>query len=277
MPFDLAFVKEHPYEIGGVVIAGGLVLFYLLSRGSGTISAPASTGSSDYAATLNADSQLAQVAAAAQVQTNQQQAQLQAAQIQAETQAQSIQASVTTNNVNTAAQLAGVLGQISGQVQMNEANNYAAITEQANNSVSQENIYGMQEAVLEDQINAGVVENANNNATSLAGGEYQIGAQTTIASQGLTEAEKLASQQQTQYANEVNMIVPLAGQQKNSALDAQDQTSLFQTILSGGNPSVAVSGNNATSTSVVSGNNAGASKVGTISSGISNLLSGLFA
>jgi len=275
MPFDVADLKKHPYVIGSVVIVGGVIVFYLLSSSSGS-STSAPSGSSDYASTLAADTQLAQTQAAAQVQTNAQQAQLEQDQLAAQVQNEQTSASLQANDLSVAAQTAAALGSIAGQVQENNSNNYTAITEQANQDVSNENIYGLQESVLADQINAGVEENANNNATALAGTEYVTGAQTTLGLASLSDATTLATQQQSDFEQNVETIIPLAGQQKNSALDATDQTGLFASILSNGNPSVAAGATSASASAAASGNAAGVATVGTVVSGLGSVIKGLF-
>jgi hypothetical protein len=131
--------------------------------------------------------------------------------------------------------------------------------------------------VLTDQINSGVEENANNNASAVAALNITTGANTTLGLASLNDATGLAQEQQTNFETNVNNIIPLAGQQKNSALDATDQTSLFQTILSGGNSSVASTGTSASASTAASGNAASVSKVGSVTSGLTSLLSGLFA
>jgi hypothetical protein len=130
--------------------------------------------------------------------------------------------------------------------------------------------------VLVDQINSGVVENANNNASAVAALSITTAANTTLGLASLNDATSLAQTQQSNYEANVNNIIPLAGQQKNSALDATDQTTLFQTILSGGNAGVAATGSSASASTAASGNSASVSKVGSVTSGLSSLISGLF-
>ena len=272
MPLNLEELKQHPYAVGGVVIVGALIVFYYLSNGGGS-NAP-STGSSDYSA---ADATIQQANAAAAIQTNAQNAQIQQAQIAASVANNQTAAQVSTQNTSV---LAGLIAALSGNqtgLQVAQVNANAATLQQANQEVSQQNIYSLQEAGLQDQINQAAIENANNNATSLAGFVDQLNAQGQIAAQSLNIAGGLATTQQQQYAQEVSQIIPLAGQQKNSALDATDQTSLFQTILSGGNPSVAAAGTNASASAANSGNAASASKVNSITNGITNAVSSLAA
>jgi len=274
MAFDFNFglLKEHPYATGGIVIVGGVIVFYLLSS-RGTSGTGAS--SSDFQSQLAADAQLQQVQAQENIASTNANAQLQQAQLAANVSNTQTAASVATNNTLTAAQLAGTLAGIQGTVQTTAIQANAATAQQYNAAISTQNEVSMQDAVLQSQINSGVVENANNNATALAGLEsnnavtYGLGSQTIGA--GLT----LAQQQQQNFETNVQAIAPLAGQQKNSALDATNQTAIFQTILSNGNPGVAASGNGATSTAAVSGNNAGASIINGVTSTIGSVAKGL--
>jgi hypothetical protein len=275
MALDLEMLKKHPYAVGGVVIVGGLVVFYLLSSSGSSGSGSSSGGSSDYQAALGADAQISQTNAAAQVSEQQTNAQLQAAQLSANVADYQTSASLQAQDINTAAALAGTLGEVSAEVNENASNNYTAVTEQANNDVSNENIYGMQESVLADQINSGVEENANNNAAAIAADQIVTSANTTLGLASLNDATGLAQQQQTDFEANVNNIIPLAGQQKNSALDATDQTSLFQTILSGGNAGVASAGTAASASATASGNAASVAKTGGVITGLTSLLNGL--
>jgi hypothetical protein len=289
MAFDLALLKEHPYATGGIVIVGGLAVFYLLSSRSSGGAAPAQASAvPDNSAALAYSSQLAQAQAAADVQTNAQQVQLQQTQLQAQVASQQIDASLQTNNVNTAAQLAATLAQIQAGAESTTDTLAAQTTQQTNQLVYAQNIQQMQDAVLESQINSGVVENANNNATALAGTEatlnYQqtiAGMQATLASQGLTEASDLAEKQQSDFETNVQAILPNAGKAYNSALDANNALALQQTILTGGNPGVAAAGIGSSSTAVVSGNQTGVATINSILAGVQNLgktvSTGLFA
>ena len=272
MHFNLALLKEHPYATGGIVIFGGVVVFYLLSSSS---SSSGSGGNSDFAAELQADEQQQQVQAAENVQQSQYNAQLQQTQIEAQVANTQTAASLDANNVNTAAQLASSLAGINASVSENATNQNATTTQEANQLIETQNTTSMQDAVLESQINSGVVENANNNATALAGLENTNQYTYSLGSQSLNDATTLATQQNNQYANEVSYIEGAAGQQKNSALDATDQTALFQTILSGGNPAVAASGNSSTTSATLAGDKQGTALVGSITSGLSSVLAGL--
>jgi hypothetical protein len=290
MPLDLKLIKEHPYATGGIVIVGGLIVFYLLSSSeSGSAAAPASSpGQPDQSAALAYSAQLAQTQAAADVQNNAQQVQLQQTQLQAQIASQQIDASLQSNNVNTAATLAATLAQIQAQTQQNQTTLEAQTTQQANQLVYAQNIQQMQDSVLESQINAGVVENANNNATALAGTDatlnyqQQIAAlQAGIASQGLTIAGNLAESEQSDYEQNVQAILPNVGKAYNSALDANNALALQETILASGNPAVAAAGVASSTTATASGNQTGLGTINAIVNGVTNLgttvSKGLFA
>jgi hypothetical protein len=289
MPFDLAIVKKHPYATGGVVIVGGLVVFYLLSspQSSAAQAAPASVPD-DTAAELAYQAQLAQTNAAASASSDAQQVQLQQTQLQAQVASQQVQASVDTNNVNTAATLAATLAQIQAQGESTAETDASQTAQQANQLTYAQNIQQMQDNVLESQINSGVVENANNNATALAGTEatlnFQTGVatdQTNLASQGLTEASTLAENQQADFETNVQAIMPSVGKAYNSALDANNALALQQTILTGGNPAVAAAGVASSTTATTSGNQTGVATLNAIINGINTAgktaASGLFA
>jgi hypothetical protein len=260
MPLNFDLLKKHPYATGGVVIVGGIVVFYLMSSGS-------SSGSTAQQSPASIDAAMAQAQAAAAIQTNAQNAQLQQAQIAAGVQNNQTAAAVTTNQTSTLAALVAALSGNTTGLQVAQVNANAATLQQANQETSQQNIYSIQEAGLQDQINQAYLLNANNNATSLAGLVDTLNAQGAIAQQSLGIAGTLAQQQQVNQQANVNAIIPLAGQQKNSALDAVNQTTLFQTILSGGNPAVAATGSGASVNAAASGN----ALTGTIVSGIASL------
>lgn len=276
MAFEVPpFIKEHPYTVGAVVIVGGIVVFYLLS---GSSSSAASSGSSNQAAILQADEAEAQINAGTQQQDAQTTAELQAAQDQQESTDAQTAASVNINNTNTAAQLAASIYGTQASVAENASDNATTETTAANAEISNQNVYAMQESELEDQINSGVVENANNNATAVAGAQIAagvtdlgIGDATTLASQENTYGYDLDEQNETAYNAEIPTIVSEAGQQKNSALDATDQTSLFQTILSQGNPTVAAGGTSASASTAAAGDTAGTAQVASIASGITSI------
>ena len=258
--FDL--LKKHPYATGGIVIVGGLVVFYFLSSGSSSSAVPvASSGSSDYQASLSADEQMAQVQAGASVQAQAQQVALQQAQLQQEITDRQTDASLEIGNTQTAAQLALGLAQIQAQ--------RGATDDQYQ---FEENTTQMQDNVLEEQINSGVLENANNNATALGAVQIQAG----VAGKEIDAATGLATNAQNIYAENLPYILTHAGAPQNSALDATDQTAIFETVLSGGNPNVASAGTAGSTTVAVSGNQTQASIVGSLTSGLAALSKGLF-
>jgi hypothetical protein len=279
MAFNLELLKEHPYATGTVVIVGGVIVFYLLSSSSSSSTPGANSQSSDYAATLNADSQLAQVQAGAQVQTNAQQVALQQAQLEAQVSNTQTAASLQSNDLSTAAQLAAVLGQISGQVQENNSNNYTAVTEQANTDVFNENVVQMQDSVLNDQINAGVVENANNNATNL--GADELG--TQLATLQTTDTYNLEQQQEALQTQGLSQGYQLAqetiqggGQQAGTtAVDILDAA-----YGSPQNPSnvagIVESGNSSAAASSIASSNALSSILSTATKTSGSVLAGLF-
>ncbi len=301
MPLDLKLIKDHPYATGGVVIVGGLIVFYLLSSSESSDAAAPSSYSAqpDQSAALAYSAQLAQASAAAQVQTNAQQVQLQQSQLEAQVASQQIDASLHTNDVNTAATLAATLAQIQAQTTQNQESLEAQTTQnrdtltaqtvqQGNQLVYAQNIQAMQDAVLESQINAGVVENANNNATALAGTDatltyqqYIAGLQAGIASQGIAVAGSLASQEESDYEQNVQAVLPNVGKAYNSGLDANNALALQETILAHGNPTVAVAGVNSSTTATTSGNQTGLSTLNAIlnsvTSGTKTIANGLFA
>jgi len=202
MPFDLELIKKHPYTTGTIVIIGGVVVFYLMSSGS----APAANSpSSDQTSAEAYDAQLAQVQAAADVQSNAQQVQLQQAQLEASVSNTQTQAQLEATQTSTAAQLAATLAQVQASTQQNKDTLAAQTIQQGNELTYASNIQSMQDSVLEDQINSGVVENANNNATALAGVESTndlqaiiAGYQAAVAKLGVTAAQAVQTQQLSQ-------------------------------------------------------------------------------
>jgi hypothetical protein len=283
MAFDIALIKEHPYATGGIVIVGGIIVFYLLSGSSSAPSSSAtSSGASNQAALLQAQEAEAQINAGTQQQNAQTSAELQAASLQADAQNQATAASVAINQVNTEAQLASSIYGTQASLQATALNDNAATEQQANEAIFNQNTVAMQDSVLEDQINSGVVENANNNATAVAGAQIQagvadlgLGDALTLAQQQESDQYNLTSQNETAYDAEIPYVVQHAGQKQNSIIDATDQTSLFQTVLAQGNPTVATAGTSATST-VARGSQAASTATNTsIASGISGLLNGL--
>jgi hypothetical protein len=317
MALDLALLKEHPYATGGIVIVGGLVVFYLLSSSSGPAAAPAASpggmSSADYQAALAASTQNAQVQAAAQVQSNAQQVALQQQQLQADVANNQTAASLHMNDVNTSAQLAATLAQISASVQENQvtaATNLEATKAQlaaqtadtANQYIYSENLQSMQDAVLESQINSSVLENANNNATALAGLESSnalqghiadltaqtsnvlAGYQATVALHGVDAATALQSQQLTEQStiesNIENYVqtTGLANTPNKDNLNAA--TALLQQILAGGNPSVAIANQQSTASQAATSAAATSSIISSITGAVTSIatagMNGLF-
>jgi hypothetical protein len=274
-----SFIKEHPYTVGSIVIVGGIIVFYLLSGSSSS----AGGATSNQSAILQADEAEAQINAGTQQANAQTSAQLQAAQDQQEETDEQTQASVNINNTNTAAQLAAAIYNTQGSVATTQSDNNAAIVEGANAEISNQNVYAMQESELEDQINSGVVENANNNATAVAGAQIQagvsdlaIGDATTIAGQQTQDAYNLDLTNDEAYDAEIPYITQNAGDQKNSLIDATDQTGIFQTILSQGNPGVASVGTSASSSADKSANTTAVAQTASIASGLTSITNGLF-
>jgi len=294
--FDPELLKKHPYAVGAIVIVGGVVVFAFLSR-SQSSAATVQTGSNsgDFQAELQASEQEQALNAQSNLQSQQTAAQLQVAQLQAD-----------VSNQQTAAQLAAVensnqynfaadLVSTQANVAANATTLAAQTTQQANELTYAQNIQSMQDAVLTDNINAGVQENADNNATQLAAVnssyEYQnniANLQAGIASQSLNDSTllgseqlndeyQLASTENSQYDNEVQYIEQHAGTPQNSALDANDQTGLFATILSHGNPSVAQSSVQSSAASAVAGDTETASNIASVTKLGSSIITGLFA
>jgi hypothetical protein len=275
-----AFIKEHPYAVGSVVIVGGIVVFYLLS---GSSSSAASSGGSNQAAVLQADEAEAQINAGTQQQDAQTSAELQSQQDQQEAQDEQTQASVAINNTNTTAQLAAAIYSTQQGTAVTALNDNAQNTEQANQYLFEQNTTAMQDSVLEDQINSGVVENANNNATAIAGTQIgagvtdlALGDSLTLAQQQESDQYNLSATNESAYDAEIPYITQNAGDQKNSITDADNQTALFQSILAQGNPTVATSGNAVTaSTGAAAIRNTTATNT-SIASGLAGITTGLF-
>jgi hypothetical protein len=209
MQFDPEIVKRHPYGTGIIVIVGGLIVFWLLSRKGGGVATSSGTSfdpSADYAAALQAQTQQSSTAAAAGVQNYQTAAALQAAQIQAQTTSQQVAAAQETTDYSTTASLLAQLAQYSAASTINTSNNQATTTQQTNELAYAQNIQQLQDSVLENEIGAGVAENANNNATAVAGESIQA----NVADTSLTDQTLLSTQQQTLLAanqNQVNTII----------------------------------------------------------------------
>lgn len=267
MSFNLGLLKEHPYITGGVVIVGGIVVYFLISGSSGGTAGTVSSASGVAAA----DATLGQVQAAAAVQTNAQNAAIQQAQIAASSANYQTDASVNVQNTSTLAALVAALSGNQTSLEVTRSNNDAATLQQQNQLVAEQNIYALQESGLQDQINQQYNISANTNATNLAAFQSQLAEQGSIAQQTLGIAGTLAEQQQAAYDSQIPYIVTHAGQQQNSALDATDQTSIFQTILSGGNAGVAATGTAASASAAASGNAANASQIASITGGIAKI------
>jgi hypothetical protein len=262
MPLDVGLLKKHPYAVGSVVIVGGIVVFYLLSSSGGS---GASAPSSAYGQALSADTALGQAQAAVAVQTSAQQAQIQQAQIAASSANFQTSAAEDVNNTQTLAALAATLYGGAQSTEVAQINANAETLQQANSETASQNIYALQEGGLQAQIDEQYNEQANNNATSLAGLVDQLNAQGVIASQVISSATGLASQQQTDFESNVQTLIPSFGKQYNSGLDATNAAAEIETVLANGNPTVAVSGNVSTSSAANSGNLAGASIINSIS------------
>lgn len=239
--FDVEALKKHPYTIGGVIIVGGLIIFYLLSK-SGS-SATASDGGLGEA--LQYDENQAQVNASLAAQQQQTQAQTQQAELEAQVSntqtAASLDASNTATEANLADNIAGIIGSI--------YDTNASTVNNANEEVYTENVQSMADAVLENQTNAGVYENANNNATNLAATEL---------------GDNL-------YAEDVATIAPNIGKQYNSGGDLESATALEETILANGNPGVAALGSTGVASVTTSGNTLASNVVGSISNLLNKL------
>lgn len=290
MAFDLSLLKEHPYATGSVVIVGGLVVLYLVS--SSQSSAPAQTAvstsgpsSADYQAALAANSQLAQVQAAAQVQEQQNQVTLQSQQLQAQVANNQTAASIATNNTNTAAQLAATLAQISASVQENQTNVEAQTADTANQYVFTQNLQAMQDEVLESQINSGVLEQANNNATALAGlestNELQAtvaGLQASVANTGVLAATQVQQQQlsqQYQLSQQTLNMVQQAGLNHGTESLENDLIGTVGLALGTSAPATAaVTGN---SQAAIASSQSTASIINSITGGLTKVASGLLA
>ena len=256
------YLKTHPYETGIAVIVLGLIGFYVISSNQSTPQSQAAAqvpAGTDPNASENVA--LANIQAGAAVAASQSNAQLQTAQIAATANTQQIQASADAQNLGTDAALVATLYQTQQATLQNQNSLAAQTAQQANELTYASNIQQEQDNVFNNQINAGVLEQANNNATASAISQQGYTYGTTVAnltaglgSQALNESYNLQIQNQTAYNSQIPYIVANAGDQKNSALDATDQTSLFQTILSQGNAGVASIGS-AGSSSTATANN----------------------
>lgn len=259
------WLKDHKLAAGGI-LAAVLVLFIVIMRRGGSASTASSATSSDSSA-LQAEEQAGAVQASTAQQNAQLAAQEQIAQISAQSTQQQTTAGLTATQDQDATELAADLAGVSSQntvaeLQAGISNNQtqAAVDENRDtlNFASQE--VGMQDSVLEDQINSSYDASALADSTALQGAqdEYNYGLGLANISAGVAVAGlPLAEQEESDYNSTTNAILNQAGTPQNSALDAQDQTSIFQTILARGNPGVAAAGDKASSTAVVSGNNTG--------------------
>lgn len=305
MDFDA--IKKHPYAIGGAVIVGGVILFVLLSSSQSSGSTTAASSSSNEGQLLSADLQMQSIQAGVALQAQQNQVQLSTAQLSADTTNQQTAAALAATKDSDITGLAASLYGTQAQVQVANIQAQSDTTQQANQLMYAQNMQGMQDQVLTDQINQSTVQDANNNAAMIAGDQitanYQIGvaqlqndsntmndvtglaetniaagvsnyntaAQTQIANTVVNDSYNIAQSKQNAVNSELGYITQHAGDQKNSALDATDQTSVFQTILSGFSPSVASTGTAASASTASSGNAASTAKFGAVASTISNL------
>lgn len=257
------------------------------------------------AATVQNNETAAQLAAiqdqdATAVQTAQIQANMNTAvtQLQADVSTSSITAQQQETDQETQAELESTEGaygvqnnQIAAQVQQQQiAADVADTTTQAQVTENSDNLASvlglvtsqndLQESEYNDQLEG--IENNNQTAVDLSGQQYgyatdELNDATSINLAGLTDQTQLETTAQNNQLQLEKTIIPLAGQQKNSALDANDQTSIFQTILSGGNAGVAEEGDLGSAASVAAGDNAATSTNKAIIGGASSVLSGLFA
>lgn len=290
MALDLALIKQHPYATGGVVIVGGLIVFYILSSSSSSPAAATSATSggptsADYQAALAAQSQQAQVTAAAQVQNNAQQVQLQQQQLEAQVTNNQTDAAIHTNDVNTAAQLAATLAQVAASVQTNQTNVEAQTADTANQYIYAENLQEMQDAVLESQINSGVLENANNNATALAGLESSNDLQANIASlqagvaiKGVDAATTVEQQQLSQQYGLSKQTLDMVQQAGLNHGTSSLETSLVGVVGSAlGQPQVATAAVTGNTAAAIASSQSTASIINTITGGLTKVATGLLA
>jgi hypothetical protein len=256
-----AWVEDHPYVTGGIVLAVIVLYFLLSSSGSSSSAAPAASqgvGGSGLSSSDYASLQEAQIAAGAQMsaqqnaateQNNTLSAQLAATtlQTQAQTQAQQLAANVQLQNILTAGQVSEntnatnlQLGQaqIGGQVQL------AGIS--AN---SQDYLAGTQAQTLEDQYAQAVnsqqiISNAQTSQAQINGqtqtaianyaAQVQLGAQGVqlagINAQADVENNQINTAGQ-EYAQGVAGTVAEQGNYLNYLTNTQNQG--FQLVQSG--------------------------------------------
>jgi hypothetical protein len=171
MALDFELLKKHPYAIGSVVIIGGIGVLYLMSSGSTSGPAP----SSDYAAALNADTQIAAVQAGVATQTANSQAQQNTA---------AINASVA--NTQTAAQLSAT-----------NTSTYAQLFSSLFSTQAAVKVQSLQDEVINGQTVAAAQEEQDNNQAALQALSEQLGFQSQVEADktsGLTQAYALAKE-----------------------------------------------------------------------------------
>lgn len=273
MAFNLEMLKKHKIGVGIVVVAGGIAVLYVLSsRGSTASAAP--SGDSDI---LAAESAQGQAQAAVAVQTNAQNAAIQQAQINASVQNQQTSAGEDVADTQTLASLVAALDSNKTNIAVTQSNNDTAVALNADTLTAQQNIFSIQEAGLEDQINQASQENANNNATSLAALVDQLNAQGQIATQVIGDSYNLSTQQQQYTEENTQALIPTFGKQYNSGLDASAAAAETLTVLSGGNPGVAGAGVVGTSSVANTGTISNASIINSISKLGASIGAGLLA
>lgn len=295
------WIDEHKAESAGIALVLVGALYLLLRGGSGGASSAntttAATGaSSDYYSAqlqldqlgaaqqqqqLAAQTQVQQTSIAASVANNQTAAQLAALEDQdaANVQAANIQAGVTNNQTQAQVDVATIQGNVQNVATQ------AQVQENKDNLASVLGIVSAQDQIQIAQINAAQAEQANNDQTAIDLSGQQYGYQSHLAdlnagieSEGLQDETSLLQQQQQNQLTLSQQIIPLAGQQKNSALDATDQTALFATVLSGGNPGVASTAIQGSTNAAISGNNTGIGAIiSSVASSASKAALGLFA
>jgi hypothetical protein len=180
-------------------------------------------------------------------------------------------ASLQANNVNTAASLAATLAQLQASTAQNKDTLEAQTTQQANQLVYAQNIQQMQDSVLMSQINAGVLENANNNATALAGTEASLSYQTylanlqaQVANHGIDASLSLAQQQEADYQSNTAYVLSQAGKSYNTANDANRATTLYSQVLAGGNPAPVIANQQGQTSQNIASSNAWTNVLNTI-------------
>jgi hypothetical protein len=225
MALDIsATIKKHPYAIGGLSLAGLIVLYVLLRSSGGTVQ-------------QSSDAQSLQTIAAANAQQSQLAAQVSAQQAQLSSQNYQTNLAATVQNNQTLA------AQQSQQYQTDAALIAALASNQTSQQTTAANLkaYDLQTQLAEqgNMLEAGVMNNTTNanltaaentNATNLAAYNSQVGYATTLAkiqgaltSLGITTSattQQQANQEQYTYATTANQnqfdlnnqIVGLVGQ-----------------------------------------------------------------